>query len=95
VAQKCTRRAPDSSGNAPQIEHLGRPRDQQNSEPRWRTQALDWAERVTIRDRLVGYTIEAAEGWAAFDVLGELVGVFRHRAEGVTALNQKTGGGAR
>ena len=50
MAPKCTRRAPDSSGNAPHIEHLGGPLDRRDSEPRWRTQALDWAERVTIRD---------------------------------------------
>jgi hypothetical protein len=32
MAQKCTRRAPDSSGNAPHIEHLGGPLNPQDSQ---------------------------------------------------------------
>ena len=45
-----------------------------------------WSEAVFAGAKVCGFIIETFEGWAAFDFLGELVGVFRRRTEALAAL---------
>jgi len=45
-----------------------------------------WGERVVVGCNMVGYVIETLEGWSAFDTSGELIGVFRYRAEALASI---------